>query len=367
MKKVICLCLPVFLALAASCSDSAGSKSTTERDAGGDVDPIAAGGTALKVTVPETGRVFVRLGPDPAVVTPADPKTDKGWDLAFEGLDVFTNSGPSGSAQSRAFGPNDSVVFIADTAPDVPDVLLTSDKTGGAFIRWYFYEGAPTHALDSRYHVFGVKDGANQYKVQILSYYGERDGAPVSALYHLRWAQVSPTVGPMQEAINVDGTATTADAPNECLDLGTGQKVSLNTADAQASSAWHLCFRRETISVNGELGGPRNVGAIDFDAAAVATEKLADVQNKTPESEQPHFDAINAQSFDGQTFRGDRVISAFSGLWLKKGVSPPEPEQVAWLVIGADGKSKYLVGFASFEGATDKTPGTIDMSVKAVK
>jgi hypothetical protein len=211
-----------------------------------------------------------------------------------------------------------------------------------------------------------VKDGDKQYKVQILSYYGERDGAPVSGLFRMRWAQVSPTAGGTQELVNIDGTATAADAANECVDLGTGQKTALTPADALASSAWHLCFRRQNISVNGELGGPRNVGAVDLDAEKVVTEKLPEILDKTPESEQARFDAINAQSFDGQSFRGDRVVSAFSGLWLKKGVSPPAPEQVAWLVIGADGKSKYLIGFARFEGATDTNPGTIVMRVKAV-
>jgi hypothetical protein len=366
MKRLVFLALP--LVLAASCSDEAGPRNNTTPagDAGADADPISTGGIELKVAVPETGRVYVKLGPEPGIVTPADPKTDKGWDVAFEGLDVFTNSGPSGSGQSRAFGPNDAVVFIGDVAPEVPDVLLTGDKTGGAFVRWYFYEGAPTHALHSRFHVFGVKDGDKHYKVQVLSYYGERDGAPVPALFRMRWAQVAPTAGATQELSNIDGTAAGADAANECVDLGTGQKTALTPADALASSAWHLCFRRQNISVNGELGGPRNVGAIDFEAEKVATEKLGDILEMTPESEQGRFDAINAQSFAGQTFRGDRVVSAFSGLWLKKGVTPPAPEQVAWLVVGADGKSKYLLGFARFEGATDKTPGTIVMRVKAV-
>src|SRR5688572_3311840 len=138
MKRLSFLALPLMVGLACgACSDEAGPRNNTTPagDAGADADPISTGGIELKVAVPETGRVFMKLGPEPAVVTPADPKTDKGWDVAFEGLDVFTNSGPSGSGQSRAFGPNDAVVFIGDVAPEVPDVLLTGDKTGGAFVR----------------------------------------------------------------------------------------------------------------------------------------------------------------------------------------------------------------------------------------
>ena len=88
MKKLFFLALPIFLVASSSCSDEAGPKAnqTPGGDAGADADPITTGGTELSVAVPETGRVFVKLGPEPAVVTPADPKTDKGWDIAFEGL-----------------------------------------------------------------------------------------------------------------------------------------------------------------------------------------------------------------------------------------------------------------------------------------
>lgn len=367
MNRTTLLVMPILtLAAAAACSDSAAPKKDAP-GAGVDGGVDAAtfdSGEEVRLAVPESGRVYLKLASPAGQVTPADPKTDESWDLAFEGLDVFTNSGPSGPGQSRAFGPNDAVVFLSDLAPDVPDVLLTGDKTGGAFARWYYYEGAPNHALHSRFHVFGVKDGDTIYKVQLLSYYGERDGAPVSSLYRLRWA---PLGGAVQEAVNVDGTATAADAANECLDLATGARSSLSPAEAQASSAWHLCFRRQNISVNGELGGPRNIGAVDLDAEKIGTETLSEVLEKTPESEQARFDAVDAQAFAGQTFRGDRVVSAFSGLWLEKGASPPAPAQVAWLVVGADGKSKYLVGFARFEGATATSPGTIVMRVKSVK
>ena len=143
--------------------------------------------------------------------------------------------------------------------------------------------------------------------------------------------------------------------------------MMLTAAEARASSAWHLCFRRQDISVNGEEGGPRGVGAIDFDADKTANEKFEDIVQLTPESELARFDAINAASFEGQTLRGDRIVSAFSGLWTERGSSPLAPGKFAWLVVGADGKKRYLVGFARFEGATATSPGTIVMRVKAAK
>ncbi len=369
MKAACFGALGLFVILA-SCSEEvgAGAKNqggTVNADAGDPGEAFDAG-EELRVSVPESGRVYVKLASPPAVVTPADPASDETWDLAFEGLDVYTNSGPSGPGAASAFGPLDPIVFLEDVAPDVP--FLSMDRAGGAFVRWYFYEGAPYHALYSRFHVYGVKDGDKLYRVQILGYYGKRDGVPVSALYRIRYSEVGQ---PPKEALDLDGTAggTTPDpnAPSECIDLGTDQRMMLTPAEARASSAWHLCFRREEISVNGELGGPRGVGAVDLDADKTATEKLEEVIERTPESELGRFEAVTAESFEGHTFRGDRIVSAFSGLWTTRNAVPPAPANVAWLVVGADGKSRYLVGFVRFEGATETSPGTIVMRVKAVR
>jgi len=358
-----------------ACSDSAGTKATPTPVAGGDGGVEAGENTLasteqLRVNV-GTARIYVKLASPPAVVTPADPKTDKSWDLAFEGLDVFTNSGPSGSGSSSAFGPLETIVFLDDVAPTVP--FLAPDTTGGAFIRWWFYGGAAAnHALFSRYHTYGIQDGQKQYKVQVLNYYGVRDGAPVSALYRVRWSEVTAAgPGPTKDIADLDGTAGGSqggpDAKSECLDLGTSTRTMLTPAEARLSNAWHLCFRRQDISVNGEIGGPRGVGAIDLDAAKTPTEKLADILNKTNESEQPAFDGVNAAALAGKAYRGDRIVSAFGALWLEREATPPVPSKTGWLVVGADGKSKYLVGFSSFEGATDTSPGTIVMGVKSVQ
>jgi hypothetical protein len=354
-----------------ACSESVGQPNaggSSSGDAGPDADPLSTG-TEIQVPTSEGARVYVKLSSPPAIVTPADPKNSKDWDIAFQGADAFTNSGVSGSGQGAAFGPIDPVVFFDDKAPDVP--FTSIDRTGGAFVRWWFYDGS-THGLYSRFHVYGVKDGAKQWKVQVEGYYTERDGTAVSALYQVRWAEVTDTgSGPLQEVKGLDGTAGgTAggpQAPVECLDLGTGARTMLSDSAAHASSAWHLCFRREDISVNGDQGGPRGVTATDFDIANVATEKLADVQKKTPDSEKAHFDAVQAKDFVGPTFRGDGVVTAFTQLWTVRGSNPLTPRQDAWYVVGADGKSKYLVGFPRFEGATATSVGKVVMRVKTVK
>jgi hypothetical protein len=358
------------LGAASACSDTAGAKATPVADeAGADGSDTFSGSEALNVDVSK-GRVYVKLANPPALVTPADPKTDKTWDLAFEGLDVFTNSGPSGPGGGSAFGPLDPIAFIDSVAPAVP--FLSPDTTGGAFIRWWYYGGAAAdHALYTRFHIYGVQDGTHFYKVQVLNYYGVREGAPVAALYRVRWAEVtSAGSGPTKDVADLDGTVGgTTNAPDqkgECLDLGTGARVMLLPTESRTSSAWHLCFRRENISVNGEVGGPRGVGAVDLDAAKSATEMLVDVVNKTPESEQPRFDAIAMAALSGQPYRGDRIVSAFGTLWLDHTGSVAAPAKMAWLVVGADSKANYLVGFSSFMSATATNPGTISMRVKPV-
>ena len=344
-----------------ACSDSAGTKhdagpSGTAADGGADAAAAFDTGEELRVPVADGQRTYVTLASPAALAT-----ADATWDLAFEGYDVFTSSGPSGPGQGAAFGPLDAIAFLDSAAP--ADTPLFSDATGGAFTRWWLYSGAPEHVLYSRFHTYGVKDGDKLYRVQVLGYYGERNGSATPALYTIRYAAVGEAAKTLDL---IDGTAN-GDAANDCVDLGTGAKVRHTLEEAQAASDWHLCFRRDNISVNGEKGGPRGVTAIDFDAAKAATETLDGVSTLTPASEAPRFDAVNAASFDGQTLRGDGVVSAFTGLWLDKTASPPAPAGSAWLVVGADGKKRYLVGFSRFEGATLSTPGTIVMRVKAVQ
>lgn len=332
-------------------------------DAGPDPSAFDSG-EELTFTVPESGRVHVALAP-PAVVDAASA-----WDLAFEGYDVFTNGGASGAGSGAAFGPLDPVVFVGDQAPAVP--FFTSDRTGGAFLGWYAYSGAPAHALYSRFHVVGVRDGERLFKVQVLGYYGQRDGAAIAALYALRYAELGAAgAGQVKELTLLDGTAGgpagAPTTPNECLDLATGARTMKTPDEARAASDWHLCFRRDAISVNGERGGPRGVGAVDLDAALTDDETLAEVQTRTPESERARFDAVTAASFEGKTFRGDRVVSVFGDAWLDRAGPQPRPAYAAWLVQTSDGKRKVLVGFARFEGATAAAPGTIVLRAKPLR
>ncbi|WP_235880038.1 HmuY family protein [Polyangium aurulentum] len=348
--------------LVCACSEEVGKPSTTG-SAPGD-DP----GASLSVPVPAEGRVFITLK-EPAIVTPkGDPSASTDWDLAFEGLDVYTNSGESGVGEGGAFGPLDAVTYDDGVAPAIP--FLTQDKSGGAFRDYWAYDPS-AHVLWVRYHVYGVRDGDKRWKVQILGYYAEQQGAPVPAIYRVRWAEVtSAGVGPTQTLSDLDGTAGGSQAPDdvasECLDLGTGARVMHTPAEARTAKDWHLCFRRATVQVNGELGGPRGVTAVDLHASETSSETVDAVKARTDETELARFDAVgDAELSDPKLiWRGDRVISAFSDYWVDPAASPAAPAPHSWLTVSADGVARYLLVFDAFEGPTATTPGTVSLRIR---
>jgi hypothetical protein len=347
-----------------ACSESSGREPSGGGSSTGD-EATFESGKELAVNVADGARVHVTL--DPPAIVDATAR----WDVAFEGYDVFTNSGASGTGSAAAFGPLDAASFLGEQPPEVP--FLTSDRTGGAFLGWYEYSGAPAHALYSRFHVVGVRDGDRLFKVQVLGYYGKREGAAVAALFSLRWAEIGAdgVAGPVQEADLLDGTAGgpggAPTTPSECLDLATGARTMKTADEAKSTTDWHLCFRREAISVNGERGGPRGIVAVDLEADLIKSETLAQVQARTPESERARFDAVTTASFADKTFRGDRIVSVFGDAWLDRTGPLPKPAYAAWLAQTADGTRKVLVGFARFDGASSTTPGTIVLRAKLLR
>lgn len=259
----------------------------------------------LEVPVSSSGRTFVSYK-EPAIVTPmGDGSMDSSWDIAFEKYDIFTNSGVSGPGDGGAFGPL------------------------------------------------------------------EMQGAPIAAIYRLRWAEVTSSgAGPTQELVDIDGTAGGSqpadDVPSECLDLGSGARVFHTPASALATKDWHLCFRRATISVNGEPGGPRGVTAVDLHAGETKNETLAILRERTADTELARFDAVGHSELMAANlvWRGDRVISAFSEYWVESGTNPKAPADFSWLTMAADGVTRYLLVFDRFEGATEESPGKVVLRIR---
>lgn len=365
---------PVFLSLSLllGCSEEVGHPNGTASTTGGAQDAGADAsipGSELLVDVPETGRVFIDLS-KPAVISPSNGGNGTDWHLAMGGNDVFTNSGPSGPGDGSAFGPLDSIEFYGVGEPVVP--FVTPDTTGGAFLDWWKYDNTE-HVIWSRYHIYGVKDKDRYWKVQIISFYGEQQGAPVSALYSIRFAEVTSNgAGPLQTLSNIDATAGGPSPPDtmpsDCLDLEGAKLVPLTPPDALKSTAWHLCFRRSEIAVNGDAGGPRGVLAVDLDADKTKGETLDEVKQKTADSELARFNAVDyaTLSAPGLVYRGDRIVTAFSDMWMQQDANPKAPKDAAWYVIGPDGTSKFLLRFEAFEGSNALTPGKVTMRVKSV-
>lgn len=369
----------IAIALSTACTEEVGGGdggggSATGPDTGGSGEggmiDISNEGTPMSIDVDAETPVYVDLD-EPAVVEPGNPMSDSTWELSFVGWDLFTNSGVSGGADGGAFGPLAAPTFLLDEEPEYP--FLITDKTGGAFLGWYAYDGS-THALWSRYHVYGVDTGTQRFKVQILGYYGEVQGAPVTALFSLRYAEVTAGgVGPTQTVENLDGTAGglggPADAPSGCLNLATGEQLMLSPAETMSSTAWHLCFRRDVISVNGGLGGPGDVTAVDLTVASLdEVEPLEEVMEYTVSSKLAPFDAADDDTLSDPSllYRGDRIVSAFDSRWYDASTDPRTPANATWIVSGADGVARFLLAFESFEGATEQTPTRVNLRVKRV-
>jgi hypothetical protein len=322
--------------------------------------------TRLDAVVSATDRTLVSLERSKVV---ASTDSETGWDLAFEGLGVFTNSGPSGPGAGSAYGPLDVATFQSAPAPAVS--FLVPDTVGGAFAEWYVYD---RHVFRSRYHVLLVRDASRIWKVQVLDYYAD-DLNRLGGLYQIRYAELAepPLESTTVELTDVDGTGGAGDdpdgLPSECVDLGTGARTFLTVEAARAATDWHLCFRHQSILVNGGLSGSRGVQAVDLDGASTASEIANDVQGKSAESELPHFDSIDRAAGDDPSLRwmDDGVVSAFSDRWITPGSDPPVPLDAAWLVTSADGVHSYLVAFESFENVASDAAGTVRMRIKRVE
>jgi hypothetical protein len=217
-----------------------------------------------------------------------------------------------------------------------------------------------------------VRDAQRLYKVQLLSYYGEQAGEPLSGLYQLRYAEVLDAgPGETQELFDINATAGGADGsgPAACLDLASADVSLLSQTEAQESAAWHLCLRREAILVNGGQGGPGGVSAVDLQAHETPLETAAEIQARTADSELGRFENVDLEALNDESldWRGDGVVTPFGARWLEPGTSPPTPVDDVWLVVAADGVANYLIAFEALEGDPQQEPATLQIRVKSVR
>jgi len=352
-----------------ACKSSAvhGTDSENTAGAGGGGSP----NSALTLTVGPDSRTFVELGTPAVVAVKGTGSSSIAWDIALQGHDVFTNGGISGPGNSSAFGPLSPPTYLSDTAPKAP--LMLKDRAGGALLDWYDYVGE-THQLYSRFHVYALRDGERLFKLQVLGYYGEQLGAPVAALYHVRYAEVTDAgLGETHEVTGIDATAGGSkdddSAPSGCLELDSERVSALTPAEAKESDAWQLCFRREAISVNGGLSGPRGMEAVDLQAAASADETEDEIKERTAASQQPLFDGPDFATLTEPSlvYRPDGIVTAFAQRWLEPGTDPLALQDGVWLVLGADGATNYLLRFSNLIGDPALEEATLSLEAKPVR
>ncbi len=327
-------------------SGAGGTGGTGSTGAGGSQREWA--GESLELSL-DTGPTYIKLSP----LSASDTQTAD-WDLLLDGPEIFTNSGASGEGDGGAFGPLTFADYDAGKIPNIPFIM--KDQAAGAFGEWYLYDGS-SHVLYSRFHTYGVRSAGRLYKVQVISYYGEIQSTPLSSVYSIRYAEVTEGgSGPVQRIDGINATAggpsLTPDSPAACLTLGSGEQRLLTPAQYLSDTSWDICFRRMSISVNGELGGPGSVTAVNLDAD---DETPLEVVNRyTADRRLPEFEAVSYQDLTQPTleYRGDRIISAFAGYWLTE-LSPPRVAKASWAVLssGQCGESpcdsqRFLAGFS---------------------
>ena len=157
---------------------------------------LTGAASSATVDVSEGKEVYFSLSSGEQV-SPADPSTSLDWDLHFSGYVIRLNGGISGSGQGGAFPAYETDQAFEDIA-EAMGFGYFADKSGSAFSsdsgEWYSYDST-THILSTRNHVYVIDTGERVYKMQLLSYYREVEGSPVSGFITFRWRPLTDEPG----------------------------------------------------------------------------------------------------------------------------------------------------------------------------
>ena len=114
------------------------------------------------------------------------------WDLRFQGFEIRSNGGVSGSGSVSALVDNGTPYsdITAAYASTAPSTVFKKDAYGGVFVSkpWYRYNiTGSDNQIWPTYNVYLVKRGAEVYRVQLTGYYG---ATGASRQISLRYARI---------------------------------------------------------------------------------------------------------------------------------------------------------------------------------
>lgn len=331
-------------------------------------DEVALPGTPFEFTL--GGRVYLDLS-IPAVIE-APSGDSLAWDLLFDELSAYTNSGAVGPGFAASFGPSSELDLLFDSAPAVP---LRADVSENAMLDWYWFG---PNGVTSRFHTYGVRDASGRlFKLQVLSYYDTSTDEPRSATYSLRYAEVRPDEN--GETVELDGIDASAggitlppSAPAGCVQLASGTLSQL--APTQwATTSWDLCFQRTEIFLNDATTGDAavdGVKVVDLDVAPGAPDGgvTPSEQQQTAQGALARFDELDYAALTSADIRWDRKYSALARIgtrWLRGQPDDPSPTVGSWIIRGANGQSHYALYFTDIARAANDT-STVRVQVKPV-
>jgi hypothetical protein len=317
-----------------------------------------------------TDRVYLDLSV-PAVVTPSSHDSFA-WDIFFDGLTAYTNGGAVGPGFGASFGPSSELDLLFDSAPAVP---LRADMSDNAMLNWYWFGPA---GITSRFHTYGVRDSeGGLFKVQVLSYYDASTNIPESAVYTLRYAEVTEDdSGEVVEIAGLDaragGVTLPPSSPAACIDLSSGTTFQLSASEWPTSTEWDLCFQRTEVLLNGGASGRDAVLAVDLDLdpnnGADGGVTPAE-QQQTAESALEHFENIDYAALNQPSLPWEEHYETRARIgtrWLTGALDSPSPTSGSWIVRGADGESHYALYFTSISAVSAGDRRNVSVQVKAL-
>lgn len=273
---------------------------------------------------------------------------DGSWDLKFSGWQILTNGGVSGEGMAGGV-PYANLTFEEIADKDIPPHVF-SDEYGSVFTDWYVEDmSSERHFLNSTKHVYLIQTAPERiYKMQILSYYGDVRGTPVSAMYKIQYQPIDGSE-PVTTVDNIDGTTggihAGGDAGYFSFEKG---RLTLTDEQAKASAEWDLRFRRATIEPNGGRFGPGQVKAFDTKQTDLA--RVTAAQMPPP----PAFvdSALQPVVKDWYVYGRDHSLTL---------------NKTAYVLRAADGKSWYKFQPTSLNGGGREGFGSLEFRYQAIR